>query len=144
MNDDLFEGRSEHPIHLLLCLPVSHLRDHLRWILNSRAVFLWQPTIEAQIQTPCGVADVSFVDPREPVKVRMDRWQISTHPPICTRCYSVPCRGQLAVRFLYYISENINTKRFGKKEERRGYAHFFGVFSIFFFLLWVFFPLAIK
>ncbi|GAQ92581.1 uracil phosphoribosyltransferase [Klebsormidium nitens] len=29
----------------------------------------WLPMIETQVETPCGVADVAFIDPTEPVKV---------------------------------------------------------------------------
>jgi uracil phosphoribosyltransferase len=31
--------------------------------------FSVQPMIETQVETPCGVADVAFIDPTEPVKV---------------------------------------------------------------------------
>lgn len=29
----------------------------------------WLPTLEGQVQTPCGIADVEFVDPLQPIKV---------------------------------------------------------------------------
>lgn len=30
----------------------------------------WLPTIDGQVQTPLGVADATFVDPMQPIKVR--------------------------------------------------------------------------
>lgn len=38
-------------------------------ILTYEACRDWLPTITSQIETPCGIADVEFVDPREPIKV---------------------------------------------------------------------------
>lgn len=29
----------------------------------------WLPTLEGEVETPCGVADAVFVDPTQPVKV---------------------------------------------------------------------------
>lgn len=38
-------------------------------ILIYEAARDWLPTLEGQVQTPCGVADVEFVDPLQPIKV---------------------------------------------------------------------------
>lgn len=38
-------------------------------ILLYEAVREWLPTVSGQVDTPCGVADVTFVDPTRPVKV---------------------------------------------------------------------------
>lgn len=39
-------------------------------ILVYEAARDWLPTIDGQVQTPLGVADATFVDPMQPIKVR--------------------------------------------------------------------------
>ena len=38
-------------------------------ILLYEAVREWLPTMDGQVETPCGIADVSFIDPTKPVIV---------------------------------------------------------------------------
>lgn len=39
-------------------------------ILVYEAARDWLPTVDAQVQTPLGIADATFVDPMQPVKVQ--------------------------------------------------------------------------
>lgn len=39
-------------------------------ILIYEAAREWLPTVDAQVQTPLDVADATFVDPMQPIKVR--------------------------------------------------------------------------
>lgn len=39
-------------------------------ILIYEAARDWLPTVDAQVQTPLGIADATFVDPMQPIKVR--------------------------------------------------------------------------
>lgn len=39
-------------------------------ILVYEAARDWLPTIDGQVQTPLGIADATFVDPSQPIKVR--------------------------------------------------------------------------
>lgn len=38
-------------------------------ILIYEATSDWLPTLSGQVETPCGTADVTFVDPTQPIKV---------------------------------------------------------------------------
>lgn len=40
-------------------------------IYEATAQDNWLPVLEGQAETPCGVADVAFLDPGRPVKARM-------------------------------------------------------------------------
>ena len=50
----------------------------------------WLPVLEGQAETPCGVADVAFLDPGRPVKARFTSLSVIPTPIcrtyICTAC----------------------------------------------------------